>query len=52
MIERTSPILVSEKIDIPLVGVVTLEILRLKVDPTTSKVEELPLFLYIVCIRR
>ncbi len=44
--ERTSPILVSEKIDIPLIGVVTLEILRLKVDPTTSKVEELPLFLY------
>jgi clan AA aspartic protease len=44
--ERTSPVLVSEKVDFPLVGVVTLEILRLRVDPTTGKAEELPLFLY------
>lgn len=48
--EKTSPILVSDKIDIPLVGVVTLEILRLRVDPTTSKVEELPLPQYVLCI--
>jgi len=44
--ERTSPVLVSEKVDLPLIGVVTLEILRLRVDPTTGKAEELPLFLY------
>jgi len=40
--ERTSPILVSEKIDLPLIDVITLEILRLKVDPTTGKVEKTP----------
>lgn len=49
--ERSSPILVSEKMDVLLIGVVTLEILRLKVDPTTGIVEELPLLLYTVYIR-
>ncbi|MEM3104251.1 MAG: retroviral-like aspartic protease family protein [Candidatus Bathyarchaeia archaeon] len=49
--ERSSPILVSEKIDVLLIGVVTLEILRLKVDSTTGIVEELPLLLYTVYIR-
>ena len=44
--ERTSPALVSRKVDIPLIGVTTLEILRIKVDPTTGKIEELPLLLY------
>ena len=44
--ERVTPALVSEKIDTPLIGVVTLEILRLKIDPTTGKAEELPLLLY------
>ncbi|MCP8315999.1 MAG: clan AA aspartic protease [archaeon] len=45
--ERVTPALVSEKVDIPLIGVVTLEILRLKIDPTTGKAEELPLLLYL-----
>lgn len=44
--ERTTPVLISNKLDVALLGVVTLEVLRLKVDPTTSKVEELPLLLY------
>lgn len=44
--ERVTPALVSEKVNIPLIGVVTLEILRLKIDPTTGKAEELPLLLY------
>ncbi|MGB9895939.1 MAG: aspartyl protease, partial [Thermoproteota archaeon] len=44
--ERTSPALVSRKVDIPLIGVTTLEILRIKIDPTTGKIEELPLLLY------
>jgi len=44
--ERTTPVLISDKLDVALLGVVTLEVLRLKVDPTTSKVEELPLLLY------
>ena len=48
--ERTSPVLVSERTDLPLIGVVTLEILRLRVDPTTGKAEELPLFLYVSSI--
>ncbi|MGQ9469326.1 MAG: clan AA aspartic protease [Nitrososphaerales archaeon] len=39
--ERVTPALVSKKVDIPLIGVVTLEILRLKIDQTTGKVEEL-----------
>lgn len=45
--ERTTPVLISDKLDVPLLGVVTLEVLRLKVDPTTSNVEELPLLLYV-----
>ncbi len=44
--ERIIPALVSERISIPLIGVVTIEILRLKLDPTTGKAEELPLLLY------
>jgi len=44
--ERVTPALVSEKVDIPLIGVVTLEILRLRIDPTTGEAEELPLLLY------
>jgi clan AA aspartic protease len=44
--ERTSPALVSGKVDIPLLGVITLEILRLKIDPTTGRIEELPLLLF------
>lgn len=44
--ERITPALVSEKINIPLIGVVTLKILRLKIDPTRGKAEELPLLLY------
>lgn len=44
--ERITPSLVSEQLEFPLIGVVTLEILRLKVDPTTGRVEELPLLLY------
>ncbi|MCP8308806.1 MAG: clan AA aspartic protease [archaeon] len=45
--ERVTPALVSEKVDTPLIGVVTLEILRLKIDPTTGKAEGLPLLLYL-----
>jgi len=44
--ERVTPALVSKKVDIPSIGVVTLEILRLKIDPTTGKAEELPLLLH------
>ncbi|MCP8314541.1 MAG: clan AA aspartic protease [archaeon] len=44
--ERVTPALVSEKVDTPLIGVYTLEGLRLKIDPTTGKVEELPILLY------
>jgi predicted aspartyl protease len=45
--ERITPALVSETIDIPLIGVVTMEIFRFKVDPATGRIEELPLLLYL-----
>ncbi|MGQ9468985.1 MAG: retroviral-like aspartic protease family protein [Nitrososphaerales archaeon] len=45
--ERTTLALVSEKVDVSLIGMYTLEGLRLKIDPTTGKVEELPILLYL-----
>jgi len=50
--ERTTPVLISNTLDVPLLGVVTFEVLRLKVDPITSKVEELPLLLYATVLNR
>jgi len=41
-----NPILISETVDKVLVGVVTLETLSLKVDPTTGQLGQAELFLY------
>jgi predicted aspartyl protease len=41
-----SHILVSEDIDTPLIGTVTLEILGLEVDPITGELREARVFLF------
>jgi clan AA aspartic protease len=50
--ERASPALVSGKVDTPLIGVMTLGILGLKIDPMTGGIEELPLLLYGVAAQK
>ena len=42
---RAVPMLVSDEMDFPLLGVTTLELLRLEVDPTTGKLKESVAFL-------
>ena len=41
----TTPVLISEKIDRALIGVLTLEALALKVDPKTGRIEKTELLL-------
>lgn len=43
---ETSPVLISEKVDRVLIGVVTLELLELTVDPITGQIKEMELLLY------
>lgn len=43
---RTIPMLISDEIDFTLIGVTTLEWLRLEVDPTTGKLKESVAFLF------
>jgi aspartyl protease family protein len=50
--ERASPALVNGEVDTPLIGVMTPEILGLKIDPTTGRIEELPLLLYSVAAQK
>jgi len=42
---RVVPMLVSDEMDFALLGVTTLELLRLEVDPTTGKLKESVAFL-------
>jgi len=44
--------LVSGEVDTPLIGVMTLGILGLKIDPMTGRIEELPLLLYGVAAQK
>jgi len=43
---RTVPMLISDEINFTLIGVTTLEWLRLEVDPTTGKLKESVAFLF------
>jgi aspartyl protease family protein len=45
----TTPVLISEKIDRVLLGVLTLEALALKVDPKTGQLEKTELLLLVAC---